>query len=146
MLSQLIECNVYSFHYVSGTFVVDSVPLSFWSITNEETNVGLGLEFPKIFTIISWIAQCTKYLKKRKVWFSAMNQFIWSLAVERMYKGSIMCVASGCNSLYPKKHRSFREDEHSPSSYNQSAVTPFNNSILLWSMWKTRRGLNSLAF
>lgn len=66
--------------------------------------------------------------------------------MERMYQGSILCVASGCNSFCPKEHGSFRKDKHSPSSFNQGAVTPFNNSILLRSTWNALLMTNADTF
>ncbi|GKF16156.1 hypothetical protein Tco_0061074 [Tanacetum coccineum] len=38
LLSQLIECDVNSFHDLSGPFVVDSVTLPVWCVTNKEPN------------------------------------------------------------------------------------------------------------
>ena len=66
--------------------------------------------------------------------------------MERVYQGSVLCVTDSCNGLGPKEHRSFGEDEHSPSSFNQGAVMPFNNSILLRSTWNALLMTNADTF
>lgn len=42
MLSQLNECDVNGFQDLSGSFVVDLVSLTIWSITNEESNTNFS--------------------------------------------------------------------------------------------------------
>ena len=66
--------------------------------------------------------------------------------MERVYQESVLRVTGSCNSLGPKEHRSFGEDEHSPSSFNQGAVTPFNNLILLRSTWNALLVTNADTF
>ncbi|GJR23530.1 hypothetical protein Tco_0972057, partial [Tanacetum coccineum] len=60
-----------------------------------------------------------------------MHKFIWGFIVKSMCEGSVLGVTGSSNSFCPKKLWSLREDQHSPSSFNKSAVPSFNNAILL---------------
>ncbi|GKE68412.1 hypothetical protein Tco_1526484, partial [Tanacetum coccineum] len=53
------------------------------------------------------------------------------LSFVSMYKGSILGVTGNSHSFSPKKQGSLEEYQHCPNSFNKSAISSFNNAILL---------------
>nr|GEW58357.1 hypothetical protein [Tanacetum cinerariifolium] len=134
-LRQLIELYVNGFHYTSGSFVIDSITLPAWCITNENSNIRCWLQFAKIFTVIYRITESTKDLEKGKIMLLIVHQLIWGFVITSVNERTVLGVAGSSNSYCPKKHQGLRKYLHGPRSLNESLVSSFDNAVLLWSPW-----------
>nr|GFB25460.1 retrovirus-related Pol polyprotein from transposon TNT 1-94 [Tanacetum cinerariifolium] len=86
---------------VLGSFVVVSITLPAWCITNENSNIRCWLQFSKILAVICRVTKSTKDSEKGKIGLLIMHQLVWGFVVTSVNEGSVLGITSSSNNFCP---------------------------------------------